>query len=146
MNVFVRRCAFLICGCAWVLSVAGCGGAAADADPGLVPARGTITHNGKPLSGGSVSFVSAQDRSKIYGGKIAANGTYEMRVSPSAPGVLPGEYLVGVQSWETAPTMDDAGKEVPGKSAIPDTFMSPEKSGLKVTVEPGGGTYDLELK
>jgi hypothetical protein len=57
-------------------AVAGCGGEK------RVAVSGKVTVGGKPLTGGSIRFVSVADPNRSGGGQIKADGTYEV---PDAP-------------------------------------------------------------
>lgn len=76
-----------------VCLLAGCG----DGRPKLVPARGTLTHAGQGLLGGSVTFhpvsgtIEKGDRPSC---QLRAGGAFTAATYPYGEGVIPGKYKV----------------------------------------------------
>lgn len=69
--------------------------------PELIPVRGTVRMNGKPLTtGGSISF---RDGSGLIQptGEVGPDGTYSMFLTPQQEGVPAGKYKVVVFASET---------------------------------------------
>ena len=106
--------------CAVLLAVAaGCG----DSGPPLVPVAGTVTLNGEPIQGATLSF--APDPTNKFGrparGVSGPQGKYKSTTS-GRPGVVPGKYLVVVsQDNAGAPRVEGQySKEVPPSGATID--------------------------
>ena len=79
-----------------VLLLAGCG----SAEYGTV--EGRITLDGKPLEGGFVRFLpEAPGSATVAYGKTDAEGNYEMAISDSHRGILPGTYRVEISTAGT---------------------------------------------
>jgi hypothetical protein len=114
--------------------------AAAGQDKKPVPkgevVSGKIAYNGKPLSGGTVTFVSKDGKTTVAGA-IADDGTYTVLL-PAA------EY--GVAITTAAPGKDDKDppKKVPVLK-IPAKYGDVKTSGITYKVSKGKQTYDIEL-
>jgi hypothetical protein len=122
---------------------------------------GKVLYQGKPLPGGTVSFV-AVNGAFAFTGAIDENGQYEVKAPV-------GEVMIGVDNrmLRSGPTQGDGSKEVktlrqkmegedqkdqPSKGrlkgryvAIPKSYTDPTTSGLKYTVKLGPQTHDIEL-
>jgi hypothetical protein len=74
----------LLCG-----MLCGCGGAK-DA-PKSVPIKGMVTYKDQPISRGEVVYTPAKDGAgRMHCGGISPDGTFQLRTSPSVPGVCRG--------------------------------------------------------
>jgi hypothetical protein len=99
-------------------------------DPSLAQITGKVTLKGEPLMSGHVVFVGADGgRSSA---KINKDGTYEFRL-----GIPPGPYTVFIEKGQ--PPAE--AKEL----AIPQKYLAPATSGLKISAVLGGQTFDLRL-
>jgi hypothetical protein len=123
-----------------LLALAGCGGLK------LVPVSGKVTLNGKPLSGGGVSFspdASRGNKARVSClGRINAQGHYELSTSgvkgsDSGKGAPLGWYKV------TLVTTLPGSPEI----SLPGKYLDPDKTPLSVEVvaKPEPGRYDFEL-
>lgn len=101
---------------------AGCGGGDRP-----VPVKGTVTYRGKPLEQGDILFYPEGGRPAS--GKIVAGQITDVTTFVHNDGVLPGKCRVAVQAVENA---NDMYKK--HRSLIPDTYATPEKSGLTAEV------------
>jgi hemoglobin len=90
---------------------------------GASSVEGHITFQGKPLSGGTVLFGSAQGNAA---GDITVTGTYRVE------GVKPGEYAVSIMAAKA--------------DAVPAKFGDPKTSGLRISVQDGKNNFDIELR
>ncbi len=133
----------VVSGCGWFSS------------PHPVAVSGTIKLNGTPLKSGVISFRPVdRDRGSFASGQTDQDGHYKVETLFVGPGILPGDYLVGILAQEdsTKYTPEEYNALVgPGKPGIPSLvpahITDPEKSGLKVTiVAPGPQTYDLDIE
>lgn len=142
--------------------IAGCG----PAGPKTFPVNGTLLHNGSPIEGASVTFLS-EDGNRVATGITDAAGKFSLKTvvgSQMIDGAVPGAHKVGV-----AKTTSDGGTDeaVAGESPqemvnrmagqptdtskikqtflIPKKYNSPEYSGLTATVSESGPN-DIELK
>lgn len=151
-----RALAVLLCA---ALAAAGCGGVK-DA-PKSVPIRGKVTLKGEPITSGEVVYTPVKTgEGRMARGGIGPDGTFQMRTSPSVPGVVPGEYgisLVVPDETASASTAGPSGAPVERppprhlqpqqqKATVPAKYLSPESSGLKETVDENhSGTTDIVL-
>ena len=116
---------------------------------GLVKVKGTVTLDGSPLSGASVTFVplSVSDELRGASGTSDDSGNFEMTTLNKADGVMPGEYRVTVVKREatgkvpTPEEMQEASLKgislnIQYKSVIPDKYGSSSTSGLSAKIEP----------
>jgi hypothetical protein len=115
---------------------------------------GRVTHQGKPVSGGSV-IVYCSDK-QIARGNIAVDGTY------SIPNVPYGSSVVTVQGPAMAPAGLRTRQALPPSSggplppavpvsdpaliAIPLRYGVPEESGLSIVIDRATVNYDIDLK
>ena len=111
---------------------------------GLVPVSGKLTLDGKAWPKfGQINFSPVKP---IEGhpvlpamARVNDDGTFAI-LTPSAPGLVPGEYNVAITCMKEA-----ADERHAGKSAIPDRYGSPRTSGLKVSIAEGSKPVVLNL-
>jgi len=136
MQMFKTICLF--CGGLLILLplLAGCGGPAKVHEANREPASGMVTFDGKPLGGGSITFISAKDAVYRMTAMIRADGHFLMNNAPS------GEVIVSVET-ETAKIGNPSGY-VP----IPAKYNNPKTSGLTAVVgkDEAGGSLKFDLK
>lgn len=137
----MKSCALTLrLGLLGILSVSVCwlgGCGPAGAPTGSV--QGKVTHNGAPLTTGTVTFVN---QGTGVGASAELDGTGNYRVES----ILTGDYQVAIQP-PAAPNPEEvaAGAKVQTLT-IPDKFQSPQTSDLTAKVEVGSNTVDFELK
>lgn len=134
-----------------LLSLTGCGGSGDQPDLGQV--QGTITFDGKPLSG--VVVVFQPDSGRPARGRTDAEGKYELTYIRQTQGTKVGHNRVEVAPSEEEDDTADAeadtesvsnkrpGKFKSGKPKIPARYNI--KSELEADVQPGENTFDFEL-
>lgn len=120
----------------------GCGGGASDVTLGSV--GGTITLDGGPVEGAVIEFTPVGE-GRPSAGESDASGKYTLYFKGSTAGALVGEHDVSMSTFQEA--MDYGGAEgftdIPGRAEkIPKKYVQ-EK--IRVTVEPGSNTINLEL-
>ena len=124
-----------------LLGVCGCG------EPGAPSGTvsGKVTFNGTPIEEGIVNFFSKTTNTGGTG-EIGSGGVYE---APTATNGLPvGDYDVYITPpMITLPdTADSPGgegfKEV---NNIPQKYRTSTNSGLKVTINEGPNSFDIEM-
>ena len=121
-----------------LLALSGCGGAKF-ASP--VPVSGKVTVKGKPLSGGTIHFAPVDGKKTLPGfGAIQSDGSYTATTKVQKDGLIPGEFLVFFDPPEI--TEKKARPVMP----IPGGYLSPDTSGLKLTIDSKGGKVDFDLK
>lgn len=123
--------------------LAGCGSAPKTTE-GLKQVTGKVTYKGQPLTSGVVTFV-AEGRGLSASSPIDEQGQFKLMSDARSPGAKPGAYKVRIESWTTPPAISE-GNFVAGKSAVPEKYGDPEKSGLTATVkEEDPQTIDLTV-
>jgi hypothetical protein len=131
-NVAVRRGPWgLAAAVAWVV-VSGCGGDSGELP--AVPAGGTATFQGKPISKGTIHFQPEKGRpasGPIEGGKFTLT-TYK-----DGDGAVAGKHLVGVEVTEE---VKDKDGDTTVKYIVPQKFANPTSSKITAEVPPGGKT------
>jgi len=123
-----------------VLATAGlAAGCSRDQGPSLVPVKGVVTLDGKPLSSGIVQFQPATGQPAT--GEIAGDGSFTLSRNAPGDGVPPGTYRVAVVSYDpTAETQSVENLRVPLK------YTRFGSSGIEFTVFPGTkGPLAIEL-
>ncbi|MGO9462995.1 MAG: carboxypeptidase-like regulatory domain-containing protein [Isosphaeraceae bacterium] len=128
-----RRCIRVIRGLfvAGSLGLTGCGGS--DSLPSLpvYEVKGKVVlADGKPLTGGFISFVPRGDLPVTPGGAIGPDGTFSLVTGGSGEGAPPGDYKVRVE----APQFQQAGPKSRKRPLYPFKYTDEDSSGLVVTV------------
>lgn len=151
-----------------VLWFSGCG---SGSDPGrtdTVAVTGTVTYQGAPVEGATVTF-QPQSPATVPGqgttqpaafGTTDAEGHFTLVTPPAASGAVPGMYQVTVVKMDAPPTppaepADSAnyvppkeGKPTPPpKNLLPKKYSQPGTSGLTATVtdDPGKNDFKFDL-
>ena len=112
---------------------------------------GTVTLDGEPLPQterrtGSIMFFPTGGGAAPYG-MVADDGTYSMQTGGSQ-GLEVGEYVVTVRVVDIDPPPPGQTEyQDPPESTLltPRRYVDSESTDLKVNVEPGNNTIDLEL-
>src|SRR5204862_127511 len=125
------------------------------AGPRLYPVRGTVTVEGKPLSGAVVAFLPVFSVGTHSVGETKADGTYELATMGQA-GAGRGEYRVVVSyivasDGKVADLASRSSDYVPpeldhGKELVPPRYSNFSKTELRATVEPGCPPINFDLK
>jgi hypothetical protein len=121
-NAAIRSILTLACGVAYC----GCGDAEQQCGklPELIPAKGTVTFKGKPLTKGTVQF-EPDGYGRPATGHIQPDGTFVLTTLKDGDGVVAGHHKVAVSG--TGPT--------PAKEAIPKKYTQVGTSKLEVDVD-----------
>lgn len=134
-----------------LLSLPGCGGPSDQPDLGQV--SGTVTFDGKPLSG--IVVVFQPENGRPARGRTDAAGKYELTYIRNTRGTKVGHNRVEIApseeddaSVETevdpdAPAARRPAKFKSGKPRIPARYNI--RSELEADVQPGENTFDFEL-
>jgi hypothetical protein len=130
--MLLKNCA--IYGCLIVLAsqLAGCGHKPKAIDPNRAPASGTVTFDGKPLKGGSISFYSVKDPTSYMRCNIKPDGTFVVTNAPL------GDVLVAVETDTAKFSNPD------GYVRIPQKYTNIKTSGLKATIGRGSAEGQKE--
>jgi len=131
--------------------------------PGLVKCEGTVTWNGNPVEGATVTFHPGHPNGRGGGGMTDATGKFKTTTLHADDGIEPGEYIVTIQKMTSvrggsgtpnvARELDDRGavRAAPGRAApdrsedmyhIPPVYSNKSTSSLTAVVS-SVGTKDL---
>jgi hypothetical protein len=132
--------------------ICGCGGRGGNL-PELVPVQGTVTLDGKPLTGAEVAFIPAGDtRGSGATGYTKEDGKYELAAPKGVKGAPAGDYKV-VITKRVMPDGSDfpPGSQVgpmdsPARQILPPQYSAPEQTKLTAKVTKWGGPIDFALK
>lgn len=107
----------------------------------LAAVEGRVTYNGQPLKFGTVMFQNVKGGQPAIG-MIQPDGSFKLATPKAGDGVRPGNYEVAVSCYENhdpskAPVAD-RGDMSPGKSLVPQKYMTAATSGLTAEVKPEG--------
>lgn len=147
--------------CALLLSLAGCGGGPEKPEgmPDLTPATITVTYQGQPVEGATVTLAPKSGQ-YAAAGVTDASGKAVMKTNADFEGVVPGEFLVSISKVEAVAATGGESSSDPAayarefenatvakpKSLIPEKYASFDTSGLTVNVTEGTPveqTFDL---
>ena len=122
-------------------SLVGCGNDL----PKTVPVEGRITYGGGdwPTSG-VLYFIAVKPAqgfpSRPGSAAFGKDGRFAVTTFQANDGLLPGEYRINVECWESRPSMDAQA----GRSYVPTKFQAGMSSDFKVVV-PADSSDPLEL-
>jgi hypothetical protein len=140
------------------LILAGCGGPATDPNrPETAPVTGTVTYNGSPVEGATVTFATSSREGRGAVGRTDQAGKFTLMTFAPGDGAIPGTYQVTISKTTTegGVTEEEAneylarGETPPAptvKHELPEKYSSPQASGLTAEVKPGEEndfTFDL---
>ncbi len=150
--------------CGWAalvcLAISGCGGGSTYKPPSEVyPVSGTVTYNGQPVAGATVTFFAAEAQ-RTAAGMTNDQGVYRLTTFTSNDGAVVGKQSVTVTKGNTAqaePLPDDQSpnydplavmRSAPTvKPPIPEKYATQTTSELEATVSAEGkNEFDFELK
>jgi hypothetical protein len=104
----------------------GCGPQRAER-PDRAIVSGTITYQGKPVSGGNIAFIAASG-GNTASGVLKSDGSYSIDDAPI------GQNQVSIDTESIKPYLG------PNYVKLPEKYLSPEKSGLTFEVKAGENT------
>ena len=122
---------------AFSAGLAGCGNSDSLPKLQVYEVKGKVVlADGKPLSGGLVSFVPIGELSITPSATIASDGTFSVVTGGSGEGAPTGEYKVRIE----APGIQSNPNSK--KVLFPSKYTDEDSSGLKVTVRPQANQLD----
>jgi hypothetical protein len=134
-----------------LLFLSGCG---SKSELDMVPIKGEVTYNGKPVTEGSVVYIPVESTGRQATGKLQPDGTFELTTREANDGAVAGEYRIVVHAvkapWEEMPSREEMEKRgrqpVVMKFTVPERYTKPETSGLIDSVDSShSGFKKLEL-
>ncbi len=131
MNRFrVRIVLMILCG----LQLTGCGGGGSGVE--LVPVRGTVTLDGKPLEGARVTFFPQPGGRPSYG-QTDPSGHYELVYIDNLRGAIPGTHKITISTFvEPNSDSSDPLEQQGQPETVPSNYNS--QSTLTTDIEKGG--------
>jgi hypothetical protein len=118
----------------------------------MVPIRGEVFYNGKPLTEGTVLYLPTKAGGRQARGDIQPDGTFRLTTLRDGDGAQKGEYGVVVIALKPHPgepsreEIEQAGGMIQRGSLIPEKYNLPETSGLTDVVDENhSGSKRLEL-
>ncbi|MCC9608544.1 hypothetical protein LOC68_09740 [Blastopirellula sp. JC732] len=106
----------------------------------LAPTSGTVTADGKPVNGGTITFIPAVE-GKPSSGAIQSDGTFKMTTYKDGDGVVIGS---GTISFSPPPvTIPEDLK--PGQSLPTAPYSGYKPAAPNVTIVSGSNTLTVEL-
>jgi len=161
MNIHRSTLATIITAFA-TLGLLGCGGSGGGGEdrPDTYAISGTVTFNGAPIEGASVTFVPVETEGKSAAGFTDAAGHYTLTTFTAGDGAVAGQYRVKISKFgqpaapaATATTADsgfesaipeDAGYnpdadsgDTPASNLLPAKYADANSSGFMVEVVAG---------
>ncbi len=124
--------------------------------PDMVPIRGEVVYNGKPLAEGNVVYLPATPgQGRQATGAIQPDGSFVMTTLKKGDGVMHGDYRIVVYAYEPHPGEPTSREqhEALAKSGenergflIPEKYTNPATSGLTDKVDQSHpGVKRIEL-
>ena len=101
----------------------------------LVIVTGKVTYKDKPVTSGTISFVSA-DKTSAYG-DLQSDGTYTLKTDKPGDGATPGAYrVIVVAMQDQANLLPEARSPLPAPT-VPMKYTSLATTDLTANVEKG---------
>lgn len=142
------------------ISSVGCG----PSKPSTHTVTGTVTFQGDPVEGASVSFSPTEPDIRAAAGRTDSQGKYLLTTFEKDDGAMPGAYKVRVFKFDREPepvVITDASDEAdypddydpaaddgtpPPQHVLPEKYNSHSLTPLSFTVEAGENTFDINLE
>lgn len=140
-----ENCLKLVISCVLSTIAVGCGGSGG---PEMARVSGKVTYQGKPLTKGTISFISADPNGTNANSVIGPDGSYSLQTTNPNDGAVVGEYRVIVSDVDPN-ALNTAAPGEPVKKqerAIPEKYEKPDTSGLTRKVVSGSNTFDIALE
>jgi len=125
--------------------VIGCGGGGG---PEMAKVTGKVTYQGKPLTKGTISFISTDPNRANANSVIGPDGSYSLQTTNPGDGAVVGEYKIIVSDIDPNALNTPAPGEPVKKQerVIPEKYENPDASGLTRKVERGSNSFDIALE
>lgn len=153
MQAFRSGPLFLLCA---IVPIAGCSAQGNSQRISTVPVSGTVSLDGKPIAGATISFISTDSSRHSFMGATDSQGKYSLSEGANI-GAQAGDYKVVIEYYtmpdgapvEITPETDLEMLKKQGevKLALPPVFSDPEQTELQAHVDTGKeNVIDFELK
>jgi hypothetical protein len=128
------------------LVVVGCQGPSADPNrPKTTPAGGTVTYNGQPVEGATVTLFATSGQARGAVATTDASGKFTFTTFEAGDGAIPGSFKVMISKTILEPPKENTppgpGGEPPSgtpKDLVPAKYKDANQSGLTAEVKEGG--------
>ena len=144
--------------------VLGCGGGTGEG-PATVPVTGTVTLDGTPVEGATVSFSPEDKANRAATGLTDSDGRFELGTIQPGDGAMPGSYKVAISKTSGAAAGPPASQEeamkraqeqmasgglgrrpAPVKDELPAIYKNAQTSKLTATVtQDGDNEFEFKL-
>lgn len=154
MHDIQRHLGVAVCAAFGLFLASGCG----DDGPRLVPVKGTVTINGKPLGEADLTFVPDPSNKDVTPGadRTGPEGNYMARFN-ARTGLAPGKYKVLISKKAAPPAgvvlpdeikMDPVQQEMMGlrKETLPKKYADATEATEMIDVGEEGGVFDFDVK
>jgi len=114
--------------------------------PKTIRVHGRVTYDGQPPPGpGTVYFLPTEPAegfpTRPAMGDYDKTGNYKVTTFEPGDGLMPGKYIMHIESWESPPNME--GKPV--KSFVPKKYQSALTSGFTLEITPKMKPQEVNL-
>jgi hypothetical protein len=114
--------------------------------PQTIRVSGRITFDGQPPPApGSVFFLPTEAAegfpTRPATGNFDKEGYFKATTFEPGDGVMPGKYVLSIESWEFQPNMSGN----PGKSYVPKKYQSPKTSGFSLEITTKTKPQEIKL-
>jgi hypothetical protein len=108
---------------------------------------GTVTYQGKPVTKGTIAFISTDPNRSNASSPIDSDGSYTLQTVEPGDGAQVGDYRVTITGKDPdALNTPLPGEPVKVKSDVPAKYENPQTSGLTATVAAGSNKIPFDLK
>ncbi len=149
-----------------VLAGSHCTGCGGPEHPATFPVEGTVTYQGKPVDGATISLIPLEIGSRGAAATSGADGSFSMSTFAHGDGAIPGEYLVTVFKYDEAMldaavadaamtleeeeemyTDDEAeGGDAGPRNLLPAKYADAMTSGLSIVVSESPNVLPIDLE
>lgn len=114
--------------------------------PTTEPVSGKVSYKGQPVTKGTVTFQSADNR--IATGQIQPDGTYSLGTFAERDGAIAGRHKVMIiaNDGDTNLMPGSSPGYKPPKDLVPQKYQKTETSGLEATVAKGKNDIPFDLQ
>lgn len=138
-----------------MLLFVGCGETVDVDRPETAPVTGSVTYNGQPVEGATVTFMAGASGGRGAVGTTDASGKFQLTTFEAGDGAIPGAYKVKIaKTVGGAPTAEGGEIMAPPtggpptseeKDELPVKYKDESTSGLTADVKDGDNDFPFEL-
>jgi hypothetical protein len=113
--------------------------------PELAKVTGKVTYNGKPVTKGTITFVTIDKTGRNATGAIQPDGSYTLQTEEPGDGAQLGDYNVTIAARDEEILDYTPPKPIPPKRLVPEKYEKPQTSGLTKKVVSGSNSFNFDL-